>query len=260
MGTIVDLHTHVTDHWDIIRRNGKKFFGLFNNPTEIPKEILLRCSELQNSLGSSTLAAIVNFDDNRAGGLFDEIERFAESAKIDAKRKSGVLAVRFGSSTSYFIQGREIRTTKGDVLIVGNGRDFPSREPEYIFKAARGDGDSLVLIPHLGVPVIGMNLTTADKYREFIDAVDGREYADTLKVPSFTASDSHTIKHMFSKAQIFSNFNLDSPVVSLRDALKNYNKPYQCKPKQGIYEMGRHLVSSCLYTPFMLKRGILRRG
>jgi len=260
METLADLHAHLVDSWKTLTPKGNRFFGVFNSHKNFPRDLLLKCFETAQKTRTDILTTIVNFDDDRTTGIFEEIKRYSQHAslkdfrRLEYAQKGKLLSVRVGDLTTHFLPGREIRTENGDILLIGNGDDIPSRKASDVFKTAKKRNDSLILVPHMGFPKIGMRLTTAINYRDYIDAVEGKVYATEVHRAELKASDSHTLRYLFSQGLIFNNFDPENPVESLREGLSTA-RHYQTKKQPGYCEMARH-VASFKAADWLLASGI----
>ena len=263
--TNVDFHVHVTDHYDLAFAKslpfigGKRYFGLFNNPDNIPEQLLNRCFNSQ----PNTLTGIINFDDNRARAILDDVAKYAKKRAYSTRVEEDYLSISRGNQSAAFIAGREIRTAEGDILLIGSGTDICSRNLESVVKMAR-EKNYLVLAPHTGRQFgISLSAPKIEKLREFFDGVDSIEIAKKLNIPFYASSDSHTINLVHSTSTVFTNLDLSSRIKLIESLRLNLQQqlanPSYSGKSQSAGEIARHLIGCCVIAPIGLKTGLIKR-
>ncbi len=261
MPIIADLHTHLTDHHDIMWNpkipliGGADFKG-FSWPLTrtVPEAALNRCIRVAEKRKQDTLLGIINFDDTRAQDTLIKLKYEADRRQLEhTSPTSYFLSIQAGMSRISFVSGQEIATDRGHLLTVGAGQNIEYRDLDSVLKQVKNEYGGLILGDHiLGPGSISLNRETIERYREFFDAINvwdnnfGRALHDSqsalaqnLGLPVYAASDSHKIRHTFLSATVFQDLDYSKPLESLRQRIMNPNKELVCG-STGIVEKLRH--------------------
>jgi hypothetical protein len=257
MKTIVDMHCHGTDCYEVSSKaGGRKFYGFLQPEGGIGAKILDRCQDAGLKQGADTLVGMINFDDNRARAMMDEIELVAKVNNYETQRTGPVLNVDYEMGNAHFLAGQEIRTNAGDVLVLGNEKNIDYYDFKDVLKSATDQG-LMVFGAHVENPIFPLRIKDVLDNRNYFDGIDMK---NIYGIPFYAASDSHTIDGMLSYGLVADNLdcsNFDKIGEGLRKTLKKKTPETFGEPESAM-EFMRHMASVA-YAIYGLKRRWLQR-
>lgn len=162
--TLVDLHAHVTDFWDLVINPSIPIVGdslgwkhlrgiyfekdrVFENEQDIVKRLLGH--SLFNSPNS--LVGLINFSDERAQRIFKRLKKICSvKGDYDLSQDGSLLTIvnKSNNRIANYIMGQEIATDKGHVVIVGNSQNIPYSLFRDVVKSAKEEHNALVFADH----------------------------------------------------------------------------------------------------------------
>ena len=274
-----DLHTHLTDTGGRFSWKSGKQFGY--SEEAIVQGTLNKCF----SQDTDTLIAVVDFYDDRANAFFNTILKSLEKDYF-VKERNGILEVSQDKKKHYFIQGQEISTDKGHLLLIGSQNRIKSRKLDKILAEISDENPfiiadhPLVELKYLGKilskiagtnPRFGLREDEIGDYRNAVDALELNphfpgEYekiisiSNAFGIPLVANSDSHTLDGVFSNYNLFDNLSFESLEElksSIREEIKSKNYLPVCSGINSIESLRHELGVGT--THLLNKLGLIGR-